>query len=57
MISKEDYAVIAAILRLCGKASPGEQRRQIISSLANMFARKNKRFDTEKFLDAAGLPK
>ena len=54
---KKDYVAIAEILRFSGLASPAEQRRQIICGLVNLFARDNERFDTEKFLDAAGLPR
>ncbi len=57
MFTRRHYIAIAEILRVCGKASVAEQRRQIICSLANYFARDNERFDTEKFLNAAGLPR
>lgn len=54
-MTKKDYVAIADILRFAGLASPAEQRRQIICGLANLFARGNKRFNTEKFLEAAGM--
>lgn len=54
-MSKKDYVAIAAILKFAGLASVSEQRRQIICGLANLFARDNERFDTEKFLEAAGM--
>ncbi|MCK5608625.1 hypothetical protein KAR91_42475 [Candidatus Pacearchaeota archaeon] len=57
MFTKQHYIAIADVLRVCGKASVTEQRRQIICGLANLFARDDERFDTEKFLEAVGLPR
>lgn len=57
MFTKRHYEAIAGVLRVSGIVSPAEQRRQIICSLANLFQRDNERFDTERFLDAAGLPR
>ena len=57
-MSKKDYVAIAAVLKLCGKvADPWDQLPQAIYGLANLFQRENPRFDSRKFLDAAGLPR
>lgn len=57
MFTKQYYVSIAEVLRISGNASPTEQRRQIICGLANLFQRGNPRFDIERFLEAAGLPR
>ena len=56
-MSKKDYVAIAAVLKLCRKACPAERLPQAIYGLANLFRRENPRFDSRRFLDAAGLPR
>ena len=57
-MSTKDYKAIADILRVCSKvADPWDQLPQAVYALANLFQRENLRFDMQRFLDAAGLPR
>ena len=48
---------IAEVLCVCGKASPAEQRRQIICGLANLFQREFPHFDTELLVASLRHPR
>lgn len=59
-MTRQDFEAVALVLRTAGArgsefAAPQEVVAYIATRLAHMFAQDNRRFDTERFLKAAGV--